>query len=177
MRLNFPAATWPPVLKLISALGTLLLLGIGFAAYLAIPVPNGWTHRVGLVVAMLPVLTLPFCIFYMVRGYAVDQDSLYIKRLITSTRIPLQGLSNVWPQADVVKGSIRVCGNGGLFAFTGWFYSKRLGRYRIFGTDLKHAVVLTFPGRTIVVTPQNPHPFIENLRQHFPDIVVAPPKN
>lgn len=175
MRLNFPAAKWPTRLKLVSALGTVLLLTVGFAAYRAIPVASGWTHHVGLAVATLPVLILPFCIWFVVRSYAVDNDTLHIKRLITTTRIPLAGLSRVWQQPDVCKGSVRVCGNGGLYSFTGWFYSKKLGRYRLFATDLKHAVVLELPGRIIVVTPQNPHPFMDTLRQRYPDVMIAPP--
>ena len=70
-------------------------------------------------------------------------------------------------EADPValKGSIRLAGNGGLFAFCGWFRNSKLGVYRAFCTDLAHAVVLRFPDRTVVVTPDQPDKFVAAIRE------------
>lgn len=174
MRRHFPAARWPGSLKLVTALGTALLLAVGFAAYRDIPTPSGFTHQFGLGVACVPIAILLGCLCFIVRGYAVEGSDLHVERLFSSTRLPLTGLSKVWLEPQVCKGSIRVFGNGGLFSFTGLFYSKKLGCYRLFATDFSHAVVLVLPRRVVVVTPADPQAFIEHLRRRFPnaDIVL-----
>ena len=65
-------------------------------------------------------------------------------------------------------------GNGGLYSFTGWFYSKKLRRYRLFGTDLSQAVVLAMPPRTVVVTPAEPDEFIRHVREMCPFVAIDP---
>jgi hypothetical protein len=152
-----------------------LVLGVGIGAYRAIPVPTGFTHQFGLVVALILPALLFGSLLFMVTGYAVDGTELYVGRLLWSTRIPLETLSRVWIEPAVCKGSIRVFGNGGLFSFTGLFYSKRLGRYRLFATDISRSVVLILPARVVVITPAEPEAFIELVRQSFPNVQVGPP--
>ena len=67
-------------------------------------------------------------------------------------------------------------GNGGLLSFTGIYYSKALGRYRLFATDFSRSVVLTLPRRVVVVTPASPHAFVAHLRSLYPaaEAGVAP---
>jgi hypothetical protein len=61
---------------------------------------------------------------------------------------------------DALRGAWRVFGNGGLFSFTGEFWSRKLGRFRALATDPERAVVLRWPKRTIVITPHDPQQFI-----------------
>jgi len=122
----------------------------------------------------IPSQMLAVAGFFTVRGYALDDTQLSVRRLLTSTRIPLVGLRRAWIDPTVCKGSLRVMGNGGLFSFTGWFQNKRLGRYRLFATDFRNAVVLKFPDRTIVVTPAEPHAFVEHLHHVIPGLQVGP---
>ena len=175
MRHDFPAAPWSTGLKVTSAVGTVLILGVGLGAYRAIPVPTGFIHQFGLAVALIPPALLVGSLFFMVTGYAVEGTELYVKRLLSSTSISLQGLNRAWIEPGVCKGSIRVFGNGGLFSFTGWFYSKRLGRYRLFATNFSHPVVLVLPSRVVVITPAEPEAFIEHVRQSLPNVQVGPP--
>jgi len=69
---------------------------------------------------------------------------------------------------------VRVSGNGGLYSFCGWFFSKRLGRYRLFATDLRSTVVLQFPDRTVVISPSAPRAFVEYLHQLIPSVAGTP---
>jgi len=174
MRLQFPVAPWPASLKVVSLLGTAALLAAGFSAYRVIPTPSGFTHQFGLGVALVPVLVLLGCLIFMVRGYAVEGSDLFVERLLTSTRLPLAEIRRVWLEPAICKGSLRIFGNAGLFSFTGLFYSKRLGRYRLFATDFSHAVVLVFPDSVVVITPEKPHAFIEYLRHRFPHVATTP---
>jgi len=175
MRHDFPVAPWPKGLKITSGLGTVVVIGAGIGAYRAIPVPTGFTHQFGLVVALILPALLIGSLLFMVTGYAVEGAELCVERLLWSTRIPLQGLSRAWIEPAVCKGSVRVFGNGGLFSFTGLFYSKRLGRYRLFATDISRSVVLVLPSRVVVITPAEPEAFIEHVRQSLPNVHIGPP--
>lgn len=62
-----------------------------------------------------------------------------------------------------MRGSLRLCGNGGMFSFTGWYRNRALGVYRAFVTDLKSTVVLKFAKRTIVVSPERPEEFAAEI--------------
>ncbi len=173
-RIHFAAAPWPRSLKLISALGTVLILAVGVGAYLAIPVPSGFTHYFGLGVALVMPAILIFSILFAVTGYAVEGGDLYVERLFFPSRIPLAGLSKVKFDPGACRGSIRLWGNAGLYSFTGWYRSRALGRYRLFATDLSRAVVLSRLRQVVVVTPADPHAFIEHLRILFPAVTVEP---
>jgi Bacterial PH domain len=165
---HFASAPWPKGLKLSSALGTVLLVGIGIAAYRAIPVRTGFTHSFGLGIALaLPALIL-FSLLSTVIGYVVSPSDLAIQRLFWATHISLSGLQRVSLDPSICKGSIRIIGNAGLYGFTGLYQNERLGRFRLFATDLAHSVVLVLPGRTVVVTPAAPIVFVEHIHHIIP---------
>jgi hypothetical protein len=64
------------------------------------------------------------------------------------------------------SSALRVCGNGGLFAFSGWFWNRQLGRFRMCATDLAHTVVLRFQDRIWVITPDRPEAFARALTEY-----------
>jgi hypothetical protein len=139
-------------LKVASVLAAAILLSVA-----AIPVPGLWWMR------LLPVAILAGAVPFVVRGYAVQDEVLLIRRLLWNSRIDLAGLRSVRFDPDALKGSLRTCGNGGLFSFTGWYWNRRLGRYSMYVTDLKRAVVLTFDTRVVVVSPADPEAFLKEL--------------
>ncbi|MEN6384973.1 MAG: PH domain-containing protein [Phycisphaerales bacterium] len=75
-------------------------------------------------------------------------------------RIDLSNLITAEFEPTAAAKAIRTFGNGGMFSFTGLFYNKRLGTFRAFATDTKKAVIMRFPNRTIVVTPDDPVKFV-----------------
>jgi len=169
-RQHFSVAPWPASLKVTSAFSTILLTVIGIVAYnKALPFP-GFTHTFGVGVAFVFPVILICSILFMVTGYAVEGNTLHVERLLWSTSISLEGLSKAWQDSTICKGSIRIFGNGGLYSFTGIYYNKALGRYRLFATDLSKATVLVLPQRTVVVTPLAPQIFIDYLHHRFPMI-------
>lgn len=99
-----------------------------------------------------------------VRGYMLAEDAITVRRGCWNTRLPLDGLRSVTGDVNAMRGSIRVFGNGGLFAITGRFWNGKLGWYRAFATDPSRAVVLRYPKRTIVITPHDPQHFIMRAR-------------
>ena len=62
-----------------------------------------------------------------------------------------------------MEGSLKLFGNGGMFSFTGWFWSKKLGRFRAYATNLNCTVVLRWEKRTVVVSPDNAVEFVREL--------------
>jgi hypothetical protein len=107
---------------------------------------------------MLPVASL-----FVVRSYAIEFNELLIRRLLWTTRLPLAGLQSAEAVPDAMRGSLRLFGNGGMFSITGLFRNRALGNYRAFVTDLKKTVVLRFPKRTVVVSPENPEQFVAEI--------------
>lgn len=164
---EFHAAPWPPVLKVSSAVVTLLVGAVEYGAFLTIP-PHGAAHVVGVLVVVALPLMLLLSILFVVTGFAIDHHALYIRRMLWTTRVELSGLRRIWLEPDAIKGSIRLYGNGGLFSFSGIYRSKKLGRYRLFATDPACAVVMVHSAGTVVVTPANPPTFIERVRLLYP---------
>jgi hypothetical protein len=66
---------------------------------------------------------------------------------------------------DGLRGSLRLFGNGGLFSISGWFWNRRLGRFRAYATDQDRAVLLRYQnGDQIVVTPHDVQHFIVRVK-------------
>ena len=150
-------APWGRALKVITALSAALLLAI---PCLALLIESSNTFALALVAIIPPLILLP-SVFFMIRGYAIENRTLLIRRLGWNTRVSLADLRDAKYQRDAMKGSIRLFGNGGLFSFTGLYRNRELGLYRAFVTDLNRSVVLTFATRKpIVISPDNPDLFV-----------------
>ena len=114
-------------------------------------------------VQWLPLVIVLGCLPFMIRSYTITDDAILIRRLFWSTRLSRAGLTSAQAQPKAMKGSLRTCGNGGAFSFTGWYWSKSLGAYRAYVTDLNRTVVLRFGKRTVVISPDEPEDFVIQL--------------
>lgn len=170
---EFPAAPWPPVLKISSALVTLLVAAVGYGAFRNIP-PRGAAHTVGVIVTISIPLMLLMSVLFIVTGFSLDTRGVSVRRVLWSTRIEISRLNHAWHDPDVIKGSIRLFGNGGLYSFSGIYRSRKLGRYRLFATDPSRAVVMVHDAGTLVVTPADPEAFLSRLRLLFPGLQGSP---
>jgi hypothetical protein len=160
-------APWPKLLIAISFLGTvLLLLATGICLAVLPPRPAG----VRVAVAALPLAIVLGCLLFAVRGYVLTDRELLIQRLGWVNRWPLARLQSVTVDPQAMRGSLRLWGNGGLFAFCGWFRNRKLGIYRAFATDPQRSVVLRFGPRTIVITPDNPTEFVHAIQSRCPGV-------
>ena len=116
--------------------------------------------------ALGPLAIICGGLLFTIRGYTITADAILVHRLFWSTRLPLSGLRSAEVAPDIMRSGIRLCGNGGLFSFAGWFRNKALGVYRSFVTDLHRTVVLRFADRRVVVSPSAPNDFVDNIRTH-----------
>lgn len=174
---RFPAAPWPTVLKVISVLSTVALLGASYALVKAIPLGTRapFAQEFGSIIAVVPAIILAVAALFVVTGYEVDPTELRIQRLLWSTRVSLDGLTRAWADPSAMRGSIRVFGNGGLYSFSGVFYHVALGRYRAFVTDSRRAVVLKMNKRVVVVSPAEPAQLVQALSTLVPGLKTEPP--
>ena len=149
------AAPWSTSLIVISTVISLILAGV---AVLIAHDGRSW-------IAALPLVIPLGSLLFMIRGYSLDSDTLLVPRLFWATRVPLGGLLSARVEPDVMRGSIRTFGNGGLFSFSGRFSNGTIGGYRAFVTDPQRAVVLDFETRKVVVSPAVPEEFVNDMRR------------
>lgn len=164
-----PAAPWSTALKVTSAIATLLILAVSYGAWRAVP-QTGAARPFGTVVACLPAAVALGALLWIVTGYEIDADRLRVRRLLWTTTIRFERAVRAWQDPHATRGALRVFGNGGLYSFSGIFWSKRLGRFRLFATDLARCVVLVSPGRIVVVSPADPEQLLEHIRWLFPEV-------
>lgn len=106
---------------------------------------------------------------FAVRGYDVGDEFLEIRRSLWRTRIPLVGLESAELDPEALVGARKGAGSDGYFGVYGGFTSPRLGRFRVFVTDLEKMVVLRWPDRTVVVSPDRPGKFIREIESRRQD--------
>lgn len=113
----------------------------------------------------VPLVLLLGALPFMVRGYALTESHIEVRRLGWSSVLPLAGLVAVTGEPEGLRGSVRLLGNGGLFGFSGWFWNRRIGRFRAYATDPGRAVLLRYrDGRKVVLTPHDVQHFIVRVR-------------
>lgn len=141
----------------VAGLVVMMLAGL-FTGPQQLPVWRGVLVGVPLVVLSC---TLPF----MVRGYFLTDSHIAVRRLGWSSVLPLAGLAAVTGEPEGMRGSVRLFGNGGLFGISGWFWNRRIGRFRAYATDPSRTVLLRYrDGRQVVVTPDDVQQFIVRVR-------------
>jgi hypothetical protein len=149
-------APWGRPLVVISSLATVLLAGT--TLFLARSDRDMFS-----LVAWLPLALVGGTALFTIRGYTVTADAVLVRRLFWVTRVPLAGLESARHEPDVMRGSLRTFGNGGLFSFTGYYRNERLGAYRALVTDFQRTVVLRFTDRTLVLSPDTPEEFVREV--------------
>lgn len=159
---SHPAARWSGFLAGVSAAVTLLLLGVVLLAGFAVPAQTRPLWHAAAIA--LPLAILLAAALFVVRDYAVRDGELRVRRLFWTTRVRLGELREAIIDPQAGAGSFRLLGNGGLLSFSGWFRNAKLGRYRAFVTDWRHAVVLRAAAVTVVLSPADPAGFVGELQ-------------
>lgn len=149
-------ASWSTSLIAISAVVTLLCFGIGAWMTWKLQGNLSW---IALLAFAIVIGSIPFGI----RGYSITADSILIHRLFWDNRLSRADLQAADFLPNVMRGSIRVCANGGVFSFSGYFYKKGLGIYRAFVANQAQTVVLHFPRRKVIISPNHPEEFVNEL--------------
>ena len=154
-------APWDNWVRTTTSLSALLLFGIPAVVWLTV----GRAHGDAWLLWLLPPIVLLGALPFAVTGYRLCHDELWIDRPGRTTRVSLDGLKRVEAIPGVMAWSLRTLGNGGLFAFCGYFRNRALGPYQAFVTDGSRTVVLSFDRRTVVVSPEPVNHFVTSLKR------------
>ncbi len=108
--------------------------------------------------ALLPgvfILLLSISYLYKPQSYLVTPKAIIIKRTVKSVEIPLDQIREVKSISEEEMGlALRLFGNGGVFGFTGYFFSGKMGRMRWYATRKNNYVlIVTKPNKKIILTP------------------------
>ena len=155
-------APWSKALVVMSVIATLLCLAVAFGfPHLPARAPSA----LGFWFRWLLAAMVPGCALFTIRGYTIAPDAILVHRLLWSTRIPRAGLQSATFEPGIMCKSIRTCGNGGFFSFTGFYWNKSLKSFRAYVTDLQKTVVLRYEKRTVVLSPGDPEDFVRALTE------------
>ncbi|HZF17069.1 MAG TPA: PH domain-containing protein [Steroidobacteraceae bacterium] len=154
-------APWGRGLKLATGFSVTILLLLPVVGFTTGP-HQLWVWPAAMIA--LPLFILLTALPFMVRGYALTEHTLEIRRLGWTTTLPLAGLVKASGNVDLLRGTLRVFGNGGLFSITGWFWNRQVGFYRAYATDLSRAVFLKYRDRRpVLVTPHDTQRFLVRI--------------
>ncbi len=160
---NFFDAPWGPLLKGVSAVTTALLVGLAVVSL----TPPLDARPVLFWSAGALLLVLPLCALFTIRGYTLEADTLWVHRLCWRTRVPLAGLTSAEVMDGAMRWCVRLAGNGGLYSISGWYWSRKLGRFEAYVTDVRRTVVLRWPKRTVVISPDRPAEFVQSVTRRL----------
>ena len=156
------SAPWSRSLRVLTTAAVALLLALMLIGLLVGP-RQSWVWRLAMV--GVPLVVLVGSLLFMVRGYVLTESQIEVQRLGWSTVLPFAGLAAVSGEPQGLQGSLRLFGNGGLFGISGWFWNRRIGRFRAYATDPERAVLLRYrDGRKVLVTPHDVQHFIVRVR-------------
>jgi hypothetical protein len=112
------------------------------------------------------LVVVPVAVHARVRGYRVASGELQVIRVGRVNRFALADLERVEHDPRAMEGVRKTIGNDGLGAVTGNFRSKKLGAFEAFVTDTARTVVLRWPDHVLVVSPERPGDFVEEVSAH-----------
>lgn len=115
-----------------------------------------WAALVLTVIDLSCYLTAPV-------AYILDQEQLVVIRRVNSkTFAPVIRCVSI--EHDKPAFTLRLWGNGGLFAGTGIFWNKRYGLFKAYVTTGKrsHLVLVETPADRVIISPENPDIFLSN---------------
>lgn len=153
-------APWGKSLKVMSAL--LVVLAIASLAGPSFLPENITGFTVHLTRWLVPVIVVG-CLPFMVLGYEITDDAIFVRRPLWKTRLERAVLTSAEVVPKAMAKCLRTCGNGGGFSFTGWYWSKALGSFTAYVMDLERTVILRFGKRTVVMSPDRPDEFVNDL--------------
>jgi hypothetical protein len=164
-RIDYHQAPRPLKQKMVPLVGTVLVLGMAMYLLCRFRVPYlspSWNTLFGCIPFVL-VQILLICP-QTVRGYQLLNRSLIVKRFWWPKQIELCGLqSAIFTPIEGLdlKGSMaRTMG------FAKWLDGNTVGTYQLFLTNPSKAVVLKFTDHTVVVTPDQPEQFAQDVLKY-----------
>lgn len=104
-----------------------------------------------------------YCYCISPKNYFITESHLVISAPSKKIVVPLSSLREVRRlDKKELKGTVRMKGIGGLFGFTGKFYSKNLGSFEGYFTNQNNLVMVRCE-KTYIISPDNPSLFLDKI--------------
>lgn len=136
--------------------GFVLLLGIGFlvASFFIFPLLLG-----AVIIAFVSII----CYLWTPMVFEISDDL----KLRVYYRLGSRQFGKVLKcrrLTESICGGVKLCGNGGLFSVTGWFWARKYGKFRMYSTSVnyKDLVMLETNNQKIIISPENPDAWISD---------------
>lgn len=106
------------------------------------------------------ILAILYLITRMPIGISINTDSIKVKRLVGySTLTNVKTVSPIDPQD--FSEAIRTFGNGGIFGYTGYYSSPKIGKFQMIAINTKELALVTLDnGKKYVIN--YPKELLEN---------------
>ena len=138
-------------------------------------VPNALPKRfvqageqlVAWILPLVFLITIGSIALWTIRAFKICDDAIRVQRSFWVNCIPLSEIQSAEIDPDACRGAWKTMGNDGLFAMHGRFRSKRLGKFQAYVTCPANAIVLKVPSDTIVISPENPRSFLNELKRRL----------
>lgn len=121
-------------------------------------------QRVLLIPGGLVFVISAFCYMYAPVGYQISNDKLIVLNRVG--RKEFGPVVNCFAINEKIPCSLRLWGNGGLFAGTGIFWNRSYGIFRVYVTSSRESdlVLVETAKQKILISPRNPVNFIQSYR-------------
>ncbi|MBL7766165.1 MAG: hypothetical protein JNJ58_08740 [Chitinophagaceae bacterium] len=143
-----------------------IAIAVGFLVFLFVPLFVPELRYAILFQLALFLLILLVAWVYSPRSYEVNAQEILIHRKAGDYKISRDQLASVMPLSSEDMGQAwRMFGNGGVFGYTGWFSSRKIGKMRWFVTQRNNYILLTLKdGRKMVISPDDPKGFLAAIQ-------------
>jgi len=101
------------------------------------------------------------------RSIEISDKEIIIAGPFRAIKIPLSRDSIIQPTANGFKGAIRLFGSGGLFGYTGLYWSKSVGRFSSYVTNRSHSILIDSDSKKIMISPDDVSGFMEAVTQRI----------
>ena len=109
---------------------------------------------------------LLYCFFHKPDSYEVRGDRLIVNFVAGSKEFgPIGSCQVIRNLMPIVW---RICGIGGVFAFTGIYWNSKQGMHRRYVTHLKKCLMIkTDKGKKIIISPADPQKFADDVNEEL----------
>lgn len=147
----------------ITAFSLAVLGGVAFWGLVLAPIRFFW------VVVAATSLVVLVTYGFSPRGFSLSPDGLRIHRPFGATILPFDKIRSSRRAQPSELCGLRTFGSGGMFGFFGWFWSRKLGHYRVYVTH-RQDMLLVEAERPYLLSPDRPDDFLRSLSQWLPTL-------
>lgn len=148
----------------------LVTYAVGWGVFLGVPTLLGVAFAVGfgeLWPLILPLLALGLMALIQgirTRGFGLGPEGLTIHRVLRPPRIPLGEIETVRADPEPPAAAFHLWALNGFYGLHGTFWSRDLGRFRIYVTNGDNLVeIVTRDGRHVYISPDDREGFLARL--------------